>query len=232
MITVKVQCDCGQPYAFDVEPVGGALPTSVTCPACGADGTSAANDFIAKHAAAHPPAKPAGAIRISAPAQAAVRIAPAAAATAAAGNLRVASAPSLPTATAQEASSPPRYKHVDPARAETEARAKILWGEESKQVASFLRSEGLSFEEANRMVESLVVERAATIRKEGLKKIFIGGGLMCIPIFAFAASAAAGRFAVRPLAVTVAAGFYGMWIFVTGLFKVLAPKSEAGDAFE
>ena len=45
---VKVQCGCGQKYSFDVEPVGGAMPWTVACPVCGADGTAAANTIIAR----------------------------------------------------------------------------------------------------------------------------------------------------------------------------------------
>ena len=45
-MTVKIQCGCGQRYAFDVEPLDGRLPAPVQCPACGADGTAAADHFI------------------------------------------------------------------------------------------------------------------------------------------------------------------------------------------
>lgn len=48
MVSVKIQCPCGQRYAFDVEPVNGRMPSLVSCPACGADGTAAANDVIAQ----------------------------------------------------------------------------------------------------------------------------------------------------------------------------------------
>ena len=44
---VKIQCGCGQRYAFDIEPFCGRMPFSVACPVCGADGTSAANEVIA-----------------------------------------------------------------------------------------------------------------------------------------------------------------------------------------
>ena len=47
MIPVKIQCGCGQRYAFEIEPVGGRMSSSVACPVCGADGTSAANEAIA-----------------------------------------------------------------------------------------------------------------------------------------------------------------------------------------
>jgi hypothetical protein len=48
MVPVKIECECGQNYAFDVEPVNGKMPSAVACPGCGADGTPAANDFIAQ----------------------------------------------------------------------------------------------------------------------------------------------------------------------------------------
>ena len=52
MITVKIQCSCGQKYAFDVEPINGRMSSSVACPACGADGTDAANEIIVQSLAA------------------------------------------------------------------------------------------------------------------------------------------------------------------------------------
>lgn len=58
MIPVKIECACGQHYAFDVEPYKGAMPSRVACPACGADGTHSANEFIAQALAAQPPPPP------------------------------------------------------------------------------------------------------------------------------------------------------------------------------
>lgn len=45
---IKVLCDCGQKFAFDVEPVNGRMPFTVNCPTCNADGTAAANTAIAQ----------------------------------------------------------------------------------------------------------------------------------------------------------------------------------------
>lgn len=58
MITVKIQCGCGQKYAFDVEPVNGRMSSPAVCPACGADGTAAANEVIAQSLAAQPDVTP------------------------------------------------------------------------------------------------------------------------------------------------------------------------------
>ncbi|MEY4387350.1 MAG: hypothetical protein RLY20_2633 [Verrucomicrobiota bacterium] len=50
---IKIQCDCGQKFKFDAEPVNGRMPWEVNCPVCGASGTDKANWVIA-HAAPSP----------------------------------------------------------------------------------------------------------------------------------------------------------------------------------
>ncbi len=54
MIPIKIQCECGQRYSFDIEPINGKMPSSVACPVCGLDGTTLANEMIAKSLAAQP----------------------------------------------------------------------------------------------------------------------------------------------------------------------------------
>src|SRR5215471_16983185 len=63
LVPVKLQCGCGQKYAFDVEPVGGRMAYAVACPVCGADGTDAANVVLANHEA--PPTPPEVRLRIA-----------------------------------------------------------------------------------------------------------------------------------------------------------------------
>ena len=55
MPELKVQCDCGQRYKFDVEPVNGRMPFKVTCPVCGMDGTEKANGLLHELAFSPPP---------------------------------------------------------------------------------------------------------------------------------------------------------------------------------
>ena len=43
---VKIQCDCGTRFAFDVEPVNGRMPVKINCPGCGEDRTGQANEVI------------------------------------------------------------------------------------------------------------------------------------------------------------------------------------------
>ncbi len=67
IMELKVLCDCGQKYVFDVEPVAGQMPIFVNCPSCGKDGTQTANILIAE---AKPPSPlthhSAGPVRLSA----------------------------------------------------------------------------------------------------------------------------------------------------------------------
>jgi hypothetical protein len=63
---VKVLCDCGQKFEFDVEPVNGEMPFAVNCPSCGRDSTPAANSVIAQAMPASEPAMaPAGRLQIN-----------------------------------------------------------------------------------------------------------------------------------------------------------------------
>jgi hypothetical protein len=58
MIELKVVCDCGQKYKFDVEPVNGQMPFTVACPICKRDGTAKANELLQQLAAFKPVATP------------------------------------------------------------------------------------------------------------------------------------------------------------------------------
>src|SRR2546422_8352949 len=107
MIPIKIQCGCGQRYAFDVEPVHGRMPYAVACPACGVDGTAAANDIIAQSLQVESAAPPA-------PAKvAAVSIAP--------SLIRASPTPTRP----RQVTMLPWQ--VDRSQAKLEARARILW---------------------------------------------------------------------------------------------------------
>jgi hypothetical protein len=55
MMELKIVCQCGQKYKFDVEPVGGRMPFTVKCPVCNTDGTATANTKLAEHFRFVPP---------------------------------------------------------------------------------------------------------------------------------------------------------------------------------
>ncbi|MEW6155838.1 MAG: hypothetical protein AB1813_00295 [Verrucomicrobiota bacterium] len=228
MIPIKILCGCGQKYAFDVEPVNGTMPGAVACPACGTDGTSAANAALAQALPAQPVPQVA---RVTA---AAVRPVAASAVQIAAPALQVASANH---AHASPAVAPPRTGgrlpgQMDRNQAEFEARAKISWGDAPEEVIKFLRIQGFNHEEASSLVGDLFKERAATIRKNGMKKVFKGIALVFVPIIALIVFLAIGYFPLKIFAVTVMVGCWGLWMVIKGMIMFLAPKSEPGDVAE
>jgi len=217
MIPIKIQCDCGQRYAFEVEPVGGRMPKGVVCPACGADGTTAANAAIAQSLA--PETKVVVANKAALPV--AAKTGPVSSAAPAAG-------------TREPGRLGPRLLPGQPSRGQAlhEARAKMLWGDSYDDVLKFLRMQGYSHAEAAAAVTEMFQERVAMIRANGIQKIVVGSILVCIPVILFLILLGTGFLFMRLLAVPILFGVWGVWLVVKGTLMLLAPKSEAGDASE
>lgn len=222
MIAIKIECTCGQRYAFEVEPVDGRMPHTVTCPACNADGTGTANALIAQQLANAPitisPAAPKAGLRLQG-SQGGAPI-PTAAVTA---------APSTPA----PAHRPTRLPgQLDRDQALNEARAKMMWGDEPQQVRNFLTRNGYSPEEAEELVGVMRQERVASLRSDGLKKIFTGIGLALVPVAAWIGFTSAGYISFKLMALAVMVGLYGAYQVVQGTFMLVAPKAVRGDAAE
>ena len=247
MLPIKIQCGCGQKYAFDVEPVNGQMPYTVACPVCGVDGTEAANSALAQTlgvsmvqaapvlvgASASPAGASMGGIAVAPPPPTAAS-SPARIAGPPPGLARVAAPP--PAAPAQTQSQPAGRKpllpgQITPEQAQIEGRAKIFWGDSPDEVKKFLMRNSVPVAEATALVNEWFTERAKTIRKNGIKKFFTGLVLASVPvIFYFVAVASAGDFAPMKLfAVTIMVGLYGAYMVVKGAIMFCAPKSEPGD---
>ena len=56
---LKVLCDCGQNFKFDVEPANGRMPFKVNCPFCNEDVAAKANALIAENLPVSPRLPPA-----------------------------------------------------------------------------------------------------------------------------------------------------------------------------
>lgn len=205
MISIKIQCGCGQHYAFDVEPVGGQMPAAIACPACGVDGTEAANAAIAQSV----PATPAVAPTPPAPlATSPTRVQP----------------PSRPK--------PLLPGQVSREQAATEAKAKISWGDSPAAVMAYLRMQGYERDEATELVEELFQERVALIRGTGIQKIVVGSILVCVPIVTLIVFLMMGVIFTQILALTIMGGLWGLWMIFKGIVMVAAPKKEHGDVAE
>lgn len=127
---------------------------------------------------------------------------------------------------------PPPPRKVDRHGVETEARAKILWGESREEVIAFMVVSGIERAEATEFVEEVLNERAQEIRGAGLRKIFIGIALICLPFGFWIYSVAAGLLNVTEFAFTIVAGLYGIWSLITGIIMFISPKKESGDVVE
>lgn len=224
MLPIKIQCGCGQKYAFDVEPVNGQMPYTVACPVCGVDGTEAANSVIAQYMAST--------VAVAQPAPA-LAVATGSSGVASMGGVALARHAAPPPAPASHA--PGRKAllpgQITPEQAAIEGRAKIFWGDAPDEVKRFLMVNNYSVPEATAMVNEWFADRAKTIRKNGIKKFFTGIVLAAVPVvFYFVAVAKAGDFAPMKLfAITIMVGLYGAYLFVKGTIMFCAPKSEPGD---
>jgi hypothetical protein len=207
LISVKIECACGQHYAFDVEPLNGRMPAPVACPACGADGSAAANQFIAQPLAAP--------VAVAAP-------------PATASIPKPAIAPAAPS----RRGSLPLPGQPDRTQIMFEARAKISWGDSPQEVLKYLMVNGFTYEEANEFVNDLFNQRAAAIRSNGIKYAFGGALLVCVPIGFWLICLHSGVLLPRTLVVTIAIGLIGLGVLIKGLFMIFAPKSTSGDVSE
>ena len=204
MVPVKIECECGQNYAFDVEPVNGKMPAAVSCPSCGADGTLAANDFISQQLA---PAPIAGPESVHAP----VRLA------------RTQAQATAPVA----ADDPERAKLV------REAKAKMMIGGESmEQVAAFLKVKGFKPAEAMEVAYGFNKERVSLVRSNGVKKMIVGLVLMTLPVVVYFIFKSIGRFYIKSSIMAYIVGIAGAYMFVSGIIMVVAPKSEKGTVIK
>jgi hypothetical protein len=242
MVPVKIECECGQRYAFDVEPVDGRMPAAIACPTCGADGTPAANESITRHFATAAPITPM--IRMISPAPAPIApvtppIAPvptAPIARAAAPSsiqpmrLSVSTTPAARSAPPPSTSRPdPRLGLVGREQAEHEARAKAMWGDPPEQITSYLMVQGYNREEAMELTKALVKERTSAVRANGIRKMIIGFGLIWVPVIALIVFLSIHFMPVKLMGAAILVGVYGAYLLLRGFLMAVAPKSEKGD---
>jgi hypothetical protein len=112
---------------------------------------------------------------------------------------------------------------------ETEARAKILWGDSREEVIAFMVVQGIDRAEATEFVDEVLNERAQAIRGAGLRKIFIGIPLIFVPFGAWIYFMAVGLIYPWVFALTIIGGLYGIWSLITGVIMFISPKKESGD---
>ena len=114
----------------------------------------------------------------------------------------------------------------------SEARARIIWGETSLSVRDFLLSNGISEVVAEAKITEFVIERAAEIRRRGIKEMVVGGtvlGAVCAVLF-YLMFAYGTRFVIvwfaRGFVLLALIGFYGIWKLWHGVMHLALPRSE------
>lgn len=243
MVPIKIQCDCGQKCAFEVEPVHGRMPSPISCPTCGADGTGAANESIALQLPPTP--VPVSPIRMISPGNPAAHqptpssvpmpppppapVQPATPAPVPPPSIHLSTRNASAAATAASPRADLRRGLVDRDQAAHEARAKAMWGDSKDQIKGYLLLQGFAYEEANEMTTALFKERAAAVRANGIRKFLIGFGLMWVPVIAFIFFRIVGMLPLKLMGACILVGVYGVYLEISGILMAVAPKSEKGD---
>ncbi len=104
-----------------------------------------------------------------------------------------------------------------------------MWGDTKDQVTGYLLGQGFSYPEAQEQAEALFKERTSAVRANGIRKIIIGSGLMCVPVIALVIFLAIGYIPYKIMGAAAVVGVYGVYLVIKGLLMALAPKSESGD---
>jgi hypothetical protein len=123
-------------------------------------------------------------------------------------------------------------KPLTEARAILEARAKLIGGEPTAEVLSFLQSNGLGEKQAAALMADWKRERSDTIRAIGIRNMVVGCLLACgVPAgFVFGNLFGFSRFTGGQIALLlIFAGLYGVWKFFGGVRLLIAPQSEKGS---
>src|SRR5262245_14153166 len=92
---------------------------------------------------------------------------------------------------------------------ESEARAKIFWGDSPESVLEYVQSQGFTKEEAETTINAIVEERVQSLRSLGRRNILIGLPLVLVPVASYLVFMQLGVFSIKIFAVTVVVGLFG-----------------------
>ena len=114
-------------------------------------------------------------------------------------------------------------------QARVEARAKVIWGESPKKVIFFLRTRGISMEEAVQITDAAFAERAAEQRATSIKQIIIGVVMLFVPVGGYLIYAAIVGFSILGMLIfdiSCVAGLYGLYCIITGIWNMCVREEE------
>ena len=110
-----------------------------------------------------------------------------------------------------------------------ECRAKIMWGEPRNSVMEYMQANGLGDKDAAAYLDALFRERAADIRRTGIKKIIIGIFWVVVLVVYLAFAAVVGVIELKLLALSLVSAVVGLWKIIEGIGFIMKPSSESGD---
>ncbi len=114
----------------------------------------------------------------------------------------------------------------------TEARAKIIWGEDAAAVREYLTSNGLPGPEADEQIKAFNLERHQEIRKKGVKNTLIGAVVTVVSgslIYLLLAQPVGDHWSTRTgkvLGLLMLAAGFGFWKLTNGIIYLVRPQSE------
>jgi len=119
----------------------------------------------------------------------------------------------------------------------SEARARIIWGEQASSVRDFLVSKGIGPETAGSKISQFQAERNSVIRKTAIHKILLGGGLLVSTVLVFLYFTQNPGFVwtmrtAKAMSVDGLAGFYGFCKLINGIIYLLRPQCEEESVTE
>jgi hypothetical protein len=118
---------------------------------------------------------------------------------------------------------------------EHEALARVIRGESQESVVEYLKAQGTVDVEIGRMLESLTGERVRQVRRAAGFALCVGTLLMILPValglllFGFQ-SRFVNEHSWGAFILTLILGAYGVWLWLKGLFFLLAPHLKKGPA--
>lgn len=119
--------------------------------------------------------------------------------------------------------------HAVPEPIAIEARAKIMWGESPEKVRDYLMSKSVGEKDAALLLEEVIAERAASIRSDGLKKIWHGSAFVAAPIAYYVVTHLwIGYWSLKFFAGLIVLAVIGLAKLTSGISMVLKPRAVHG----
>ncbi len=114
----------------------------------------------------------------------------------------------------------------------TEARAKIIWGEDAESVRDFLTSNGMPGPQADEQIKTFNLERYQEIRKKGVKNTLIGAVVTIVSgslIYLLLAQPVGSHWSTatgKILGLLMLAAGFGFFKLTNGIIYLVRPQSE------